>query len=134
MRGRAKAETPRTSIMPNEGLGFAARKCASCRAVCGQDMSLLETMLAPPSYWAAHDRKAETHEPLGRRHGGKGSAVLEPPPFDRDNLQVKGGASPRRRAAPARGALSPTRPVARISTRCIILKAACRLARSTQIG
>jgi hypothetical protein len=37
----------------------------------------------------AHDRKAETTEPLRRRHSGKGSAVLETPPFDRNHRPAR---------------------------------------------
>jgi hypothetical protein len=37
----------------------------------------------------AHDRKAETTEPLRRRQSGKGSAVLETPPFDRNHRPAR---------------------------------------------
>ena len=33
--------------------------------------------------------RRRTHEPPGRRHGGKGSAVLEAPAFDRDALRSR---------------------------------------------
>jgi hypothetical protein len=47
-------------------------------------MSALETIFARPRYRARTIERRRPREPPGRRHGGKGSAVLETPAFDRD--------------------------------------------------
>jgi hypothetical protein len=39
---------------------------------------------AAASLWERTIESRRPREPPGRRHGGKGSAVLETPPFDRD--------------------------------------------------
>jgi hypothetical protein len=75
--------TPRASIMLNDDFGFGAENCTSCGGVCGLHMSpwkpsWLDFVIGP------HDRRRRPREPPGRRHGGKGSAVLEPPLFDRN--------------------------------------------------
>src|SRR3954447_16975620 len=41
------------------------------------------------SLWERTIESRRPREPPGRRHGGKGSAVLETPPFDRDPSQIR---------------------------------------------
>jgi hypothetical protein len=50
----------------------------------------VETRLARFRY-RVDDRKAETIEPPGRSHGGKGTAVLETQPLDRPLSLIRAG-------------------------------------------
>jgi hypothetical protein len=74
--GQVRYVPPRASIMLDRQFRFAAKKCTSCGGVCGLHMSPWKPFLARSRY-RQHDRKAGPREPPGRRHRGKGSAVLE---------------------------------------------------------